>query len=267
MSEYLDEEEQLARAKSWWDENANSVIGGVVLVVGGIVGWNWFGDYSVTQKHDATRAYTAYVEAPDEAKEIQLETLSEDFGGSAVHLFALFDQASIALNDGDPEKAKSLLETAVEVGSDTIVVDLARIRLAKLQRELDLADEALATLDGVRNEGYRSLVLEAKGDIHASRGEIELAHQSYQAAVESLLPGDNRPFLDMKLDNTAPFAGEYVAMTDNLSEALRAAEETLQAAEEAAEDAAAEEIDEQTVDQMQEAVETAQDSETLETSE
>ena len=43
MSEYLDEEEQLARAKSWWDENANSVIVGVVLVVGGIVGWNWFG--------------------------------------------------------------------------------------------------------------------------------------------------------------------------------------------------------------------------------
>ena len=119
MSEYLDEEEQLARAKSWWDENANSVIGGVVLVVGGIVGWNWFGDYSVTQKHDATRAYTAYVEAPDEAKEIQLETLSEDFGGSAVHLFALFDQASIAMNDGDPEKAKSLLETAVEVGSES----------------------------------------------------------------------------------------------------------------------------------------------------
>ena len=125
MSEYLDEEEQLARAKSWWDENANSVIVGVVLVVGGIVGWNWFGDYSVTQKHDATRAYTAYVDAPDEAKEVQLEKLSEGFGGSAVHLFALFDQAANAMREGDPENAKRLLETAIDVGNDPIVVDLA----------------------------------------------------------------------------------------------------------------------------------------------
>lgn len=236
MSEYLDEEEQLARAKSWWDENANTVIVGVILVVGGIVGWNWFGDYSEAQKHDATRAYTAYVEASAEGKEAELQALAENFNGSAVHLFALFDQAVLAMNDADPDRAKGLLEEAVAVGNDAIVVDLARIRLAKLQRELDLADEALATLDGVRNEGYRSLVLEAKGDIHASRGEIDLAHKSYQAAVDSLLPGDNRPFLAMKLDNTAPFDGEYVAMTDSLSEALKAAEETLRAAEDGAEE-------------------------------
>ena len=35
----------------------------------------------------------------------------------------------------------------------------------------------------------------------------------------------------MKLENTAPFGDEFVTMTDTLTEALRAAEDTLETAE------------------------------------
>ena len=33
MSEYLDEEEQIARLKSWWSENGTSIIVSVVIAV------------------------------------------------------------------------------------------------------------------------------------------------------------------------------------------------------------------------------------------
>ncbi|NKB97451.1 MAG: tetratricopeptide repeat protein [Pseudomonadales bacterium] len=243
MSEYLEEEEQLVRLKSWWDENGTALVVGVVALVGGIIGWSWFGSYSETQRHDSTRAYEAYETAIAGEKVGHLETLRQEFGGSAVHLFALFDQAKTAVAEGDTATAQTLLDEAISAGDDQIVVDLARIRLAKLQRELGLSDEALQTLDVVRNEGYRALVLEAKGDIHASRGEIELAHQSYQVAVESLLQGETRPFLNMKLENTAPFGDEYVAMTDTLTEALKAAEDTLEAAAQDAESQLVEETE------------------------
>lgn len=231
MSEYLEEEEQLAQLKRWWDENGTALTVGVVALVGGIIGWNWFGNYSETQRHEATRVYEAYETAEDTEKVQHLTTLRQEFSGSAVHLFALFDQAKTAISQGDAERAQTLLAEAIADGDDDIVVDLARIRLAKLQRELGLVDEALATLDSVRNEGYRTLVLEAKGDVHASRGEIEQAHLSYQAAIESLRTDETRPFLSMKLENTLPFGDEFIAMTDTLTEALKAAEDTLKAAE------------------------------------
>lgn len=240
MSEYLEEEEQLARLKTWWDENGTSLIIGVIVLVGGIFGWNWFGDYSDTQRHDATRLYQAYEEAEGEDKARLFTQLGDEFPGAALHVFALFDEAKTALDQGNAEVAKERLEQAVSGADDEIMADLARIRLAKLQRELDLASEALATLDEVRSEGYRALVLETKGDIHASRGEVELAHQSYQAAQLSLRAGDQRPFLDMKVENTAPFNDEYVPMTDALTEALKAAADTL---EQAASDAEAQAAD------------------------
>ncbi len=231
MSEYLEEEEQLVRLKRWWDENGTALVIGVVALVGSIIGWNWFANYSETERHESTRAYEAYEAATAEEKVDQLAILRQEFSGNAVHLFALLDQAKNAVAEGDAAKAQALLAEAINEGDDQIVVDLARIRLAKLERELGLADEALLTLDAVRNEGYRGLVLEAKGDIHSSRGEIELAHQSYKVAVESLRDGETRPFLNMKLENTAPFGDEFVTMTDTLTEALRAAEDTLETAE------------------------------------
>ncbi len=230
MSEYLDEEEQLARLKTWWDENGTSLIIGIIVLVGGIFGWNWFGDYSDAQRHEATGLYQAFEQAEGEEKADLLTRLGDEFPGAAVHVFALFEEAKTALDQGNVEVAKDLLEMAATEADDVIVADLARIRLAKLQRELDLAADALATLDQVRSDGYRPLVLEIKGDIHLSRGEIELAHQSYQAAQASLRAGDQRPFLDMKAENTAPFNDAYVPMTDALTEALKAAADTLEQA-------------------------------------
>ena len=37
MSDYLTDEEQMARLKSWWDENGRSLVIGLVLVIGATV--------------------------------------------------------------------------------------------------------------------------------------------------------------------------------------------------------------------------------------
>ena len=63
MSEYLDEEEQIARLKSWWDENGTSVLVGIGIAVAGIVGWNWYGSHTEDQMHAGARAYAAYEQA------------------------------------------------------------------------------------------------------------------------------------------------------------------------------------------------------------
>ena len=228
MSEYLDEEEQIARMRSWWDENGTSVIVGIVLAVVGVVGWNWYGAHRDSQIESAAKHYADFLAATGEARDAARAALAAEHDGSAYHVFAEFHQVQELIAAGDAAAAKSILESIVNTADDALLVDLARIRLAKVHQELGASSLALEVLAEVRNAGYKPLALEVQGDIHMAMNDLEAAHQSYTAAKESLLPGDDRPLLEMKLSNAAPFNGEYVALSDPLTDALREAQESLE---------------------------------------
>lgn len=234
MSEYLDEEEQIARIKSWWDENGTTLIVSVVVAVAAIVGWRWYGGYTEEQMFSAADAYAAYQAAGAAEQDAQAQAIGDSFPGSAYHAFVLFDRAKAALAEGDLAAAEAELATVVDVARDPLMVDLAKVRLAKVQQGLGRSAAALATLESLSNEGYRAWGLEAKGDIHVARGELELAHAAYQAAMEGLAEGDQRPILDMKLKNVAPFEGQYVEFAGTLETALQQAQDTLDSAAETA---------------------------------
>ncbi|MEM7077903.1 MAG: tetratricopeptide repeat protein [Pseudomonadota bacterium] len=246
MSEYLSEEEQVARMKSWWDEYGNAVLAAVVIAVVGIVGWRWYDGSQQQQAFDGATAYQAYIEAEADAKAAAAETVKAQYPGSAYHMFVLLDEAAAATTDGDLVAAAGALQTVVDASGAPLLTDLARIRLAKVLRQQDQAGAALQLLALVTSPGYTGWALEAKGDIHAAQDEVALAHQAYQAALEQLAEGEQRPLLEMKLKNTAPFDDQYVQLANPLDTALEAATATLEAAEEAAAEeieAAAEEIE------------------------
>jgi len=227
VSEYLSEEEQIARMKSWWDENGMGLIISVVVAVAAIVGWRWYDGYTEEQSFEASRAYAAFQQADSAERAQAALVLAQEHAGSAYHVFALFGQAQDALGERDLQAAEGYLAQVIQVGDDALLQDLAKVRLAKVQQSLDRSSEALQTLASISNEGYRAWGLETKGDIHVARGELELAHAAYQAALETLDEGDQRPILEMKLNNVAPFDGEYVQFADTLESALKEAQETL----------------------------------------
>lgn len=231
MSEYLSEEEQVARMKSWWDENGTTLVVSVVVAVAAVIGWNWYGSHQADQTQAASSTYVTYVQADEAGRSAAVNELAEQFPGSAYHVLALFGEAQRAADAGDLEAAESNLSTVLERADDQLLVDLAKVRLAKVQQAQDRSTEALATLASISSEGYRAWGLEAKGDIHVSRGELQLAYEAYSAAIDSLGEGASRPLLEMKVHNVAPADGEYVQFSDTLAEALEAAQETLQASE------------------------------------
>ena len=63
--------------------------------------------------------------------------------------------------------------------------------------------------------------------MHVDLGEIELAHQSYEAALKELGEEVERPLLKLKLDNSAPFNGKFILPETSLSQAVKEAEELL----------------------------------------
>ena len=57
MAEHETEEEQVRALKEWWKENGRSVIAGVVIGVGTLIGWKGWGVYQEQQAMEASDLY------------------------------------------------------------------------------------------------------------------------------------------------------------------------------------------------------------------
>lgn len=206
MSDYLTEEEQLARLKSWWDDNGTSTVVGLVLVIVGVVGWRWWGGYHDEQVARASDLYQEFLAAEGTARDMAASTLAAEAGDTAYHALALMHLAQDAAANGDYQAADEHLQAAILAAPGQEIADLARLRLARVQQQGDRSDAALQTLGSIRGEGFRSHVAELKGDIHLARGERLLAHESYTAALTDADDQNSRPVLKMKAADTADAA-------------------------------------------------------------
>ncbi len=211
MADHLEDEEIVERIRSWWRENGVSLVGSVLLVVGGWLGWNWY-DSSVEQKaEESFDQFSRYVELrqageaeSDEALEI-LAVLDEAHQGSAGQLLSLLYRSGDAVEADEMQVAAGHLEQAVESASDEQMRELARMRLARVYLEQDRIDEAQALLNSHGGVGFLSMRRELQGDIHTRLGDTQAARASYQAAIEAEEASGEAglwPFLSMKLYGT-----------------------------------------------------------------
>ena len=56
MSDYLSDEERSEQLKKWWDENWKSLVGGVLLAIVAVVGWNQYQSYTFERSESAATA-------------------------------------------------------------------------------------------------------------------------------------------------------------------------------------------------------------------
>lgn len=203
MSDYLTDEEQVAKLKTWWDENGVSVIVTLVLVVAGVVGWRWYGNYQESRVARVSDLYEEFLASEGEARDAAAASIAGEAPDSAYQALVMLRRSHEAVDSGDYAAAESFLQGAVESAPEPVLADVARIRLARVQQQLERSDDALETLAGVLGEGYRSQVAEMKGDIHLARGERAQAHEAYTAALAAVVSGQTRPLLEMKAADTA----------------------------------------------------------------
>ncbi len=203
MSDYLTDEEQVARLRAWWESNGTALIVGVVLVVLGVVGWRWYQSSVEERVTRGSDLYIQWLEAGKDARQRLAELIAQEAGSTAYHSFVLLQGARDAVEAGDLPLAQSQLDKAIEAAPAQELADLARLRLARVLFDLDRADDALETLRQIRGDGYRSLAAELKGDIHLSRGERAEAHEAYASALAQVQEGNQRPLLEVKVADTA----------------------------------------------------------------
>lgn len=205
VDEYLSDEQQAEKVRSWLRENGPSMVGTVVVVLAGFFGFNQYRAYQDTQHEEASEVYESLVQAVGQGRNDEAQTLltrlAGDYGSSPY-----VDQARLALarlqldrNDFDAA-ADYLAEVAASDAEE--MQRIASLRLARVRAHQQRFDEALAALGTVDpNSAFAARFAEVRGDIYAAMNQPEDARSEYELAMNSGQPGIiDRAFVQAKMD-------------------------------------------------------------------
>jgi predicted negative regulator of RcsB-dependent stress response len=192
MSAYdLEEQERIAALKDWWEKWGKLVIAALVAFVVGVAGTAAWRSYQAKQ---AKEAETLFAEFQTVAKDA---TIAKDWKKVTAAATALSDKypatfyasdaqliaAKASFEGGDLPQARTHLEWVVNKGRDAHR-NVARVRLAAVFLDEKKYDDALKTLDAVKEEAFVSMAADLKGDIFAAQGKRDEARSAYEMAVD-----------------------------------------------------------------------------------
>lgn len=187
----LEEQERIDALKDWWEKWGIWVYAGVAAFLIGMAGVYGWRHYESRQSADAEALFkTLEKAAQDAGASKDTKKLSEaaaalankyprTFYATDARLLA----AKIAFDANDLAGARVHLQWVADNGRDTFK-PLAHIRLAAVLLDEKKHDEALKSLDRVKDENYASLVADLRGDILGAQGKKEDARAAYQLAVD-----------------------------------------------------------------------------------
>ena len=200
------DDEDVAKLKAWWNEYGRTVVIGVVLGLGGIVGWNGWQSHQERSAEEASEMYAQVVEAAAQDRHADVRTMAAllltEFPRSGYATLAAFVASASAVAQGDLAEARSRLSWLAENASREGYRSLARIRLARVLLDEEDTDAALDTLGEVPPGAFDAVTGELRGDILATRGATDEARSAWRQVLdgEAALPS-SRARVRMKLDD------------------------------------------------------------------
>lgn len=210
------EEEQVEAIKEWWQQNGTTVLVTIVGVLALIWGYNWWNSNQAASAQAASYAYEEMLQgmaieeqapsAENRAKlQSQAELMIDEHGKTGYGQLAHLALAQVAVAEQDYASAAEQLETLLADKPRREVADIARLRLARLQLELEEPEKALKTLESKLPKAWTARVLELRGDAFLLQENQAQALRSYDEALAQASPEDAiRERIQMKRDDLAP---------------------------------------------------------------
>ncbi|MDG6347947.1 tetratricopeptide repeat protein [Luteimonas sp. 8-5] len=206
IDDLLDEHEQGERVRSWLRANGAGILGGIVLGLALIWGWQWWQQQRSGKQMQAGADFLAATSAleqgaTDKAK-AHLEALPE---GAYATLGAL-SLARSQVEAGQRDEAIATLR-AIKA-DDPALAEVAVQRLARLLIDTGKPKEALAALAGLNEDAG---TLQVRGDAYAALEQDEQAREAYTRALALIEVGSpQRNMVELKLSDV----GGDVAATE-----------------------------------------------------
>ena len=202
----LEEQEQLAALKAWWQENGNLVLFACSLVLVALVAWQGWSYY---QRNEVVQASSLYDAGQKAARAGELKpvreaagTVIERYPRTAYAAMAAMVSAKAHFQGGDLKTARAQLAWVAENAQDEGLQDIARLRLASVMLDEKAYDDALKTLDAKHGAAFDVLFLAARGDVLVAQDKKEDARAAYGAALDKANARDAglRASIQLRLD-------------------------------------------------------------------
>ncbi len=189
MAYDLEEQEQIASFKAFWNQYGNLISWVLIVALAGYAGYNFWNSHKRDQAAQASGLYDELVnslQANDNAKVQRIAgDVESKFGGTAYGQMSALGAAKAAFDANDLKTAKAQLQWAIDHGNDEYQ-SIAKLRMAAVlldEKAYDAATRLLAT-DFVPQ--YAGEVADRKGDVLAAQDKLPEARAAYLAALAAM---------------------------------------------------------------------------------
>jgi predicted negative regulator of RcsB-dependent stress response len=205
MAYDLEEQEQLATIKAWWNTYGNLVTWLLIIVLAGFSGWsiwNSMQQKSVTQAGQLFDELQKAATAKDSAKTQRAAAdMEEKFGKTVYAQMGALTAAKLAFDTDDLKSAKAQLQWVIDNGVDGEYKAIAKIRLAGVLMDEKAYDDGLKILSGEFPAQFESMVSDRKGDILVAQNKLADARVAYRHALDKVdQKNPSRQLIQVKLD-------------------------------------------------------------------
>ncbi|MGO4549848.1 YfgM family protein [Lysobacter sp. 2RAF19] len=179
----LDEHEQSERVRGWLRQNGGGLIGGIVLGLAVIGGWNWWQNQQAGQRAQMGAQYSEVVDAigANDLKKAAAENVALSKSDTEYAALAAMQLARAQVEKGDRDAAIATLKGVQ--AKDPAIMGVVRSRLARLYLDGGKPQDALALI-GDKPES--AAAIEARGDALFALGRTEDARAAYTQALSKL---------------------------------------------------------------------------------
>ena len=201
---HLSDEEKAEELKRWWSENGKSIIGGIVVGLGLVFGWQGWNEYQRSQSEMATAEYDRFqlslMQSDLDAAQVQASKITADYSATAYDYFVALDLAKALVAKKDYQSARKQLELAIAAADDEGLKLVAEARMARLLVAMNETDTARGLVSNAQGTPFAGEFAHIDGDIAIAAGDTAAAGVAYQQALET--GAGNKQLLEMKLNET-----------------------------------------------------------------
>lgn len=200
----LEEQEQLAELKHFWNQWGNLITWFLIAVFGSFAafnGWQWYQRHQAGQASGLYDAVDRAAAAGDTAQVQQaLKDIEDRFGGTTYAAQAGLLGAKVLAEKGQTDVARAQLQWVAKEASDDGLKAVARLRLAGMLVEGKAYDDALKQLEGSMPREFEALAADRRGDVYNLQGKRDQARAEYTKAWQGMNPqSEYRSLVEVKL--------------------------------------------------------------------
>jgi len=201
----LQEQEQLATFKAWWEKYGNLILTAatiVLLAIAAFNGWRWYERREGQQAAEKYDELILALEAKDTTKVKELAGgILQTYNRTVYASLAALQAAKVYHEGGDNNGAKAQLRWVIDKSGRPELAATARVRLAGVLLDEKAYDEALKVLADDVPASHAVQFADRRGDVLLALNKVDEARAAYKEALDKAAADHPlRAYIQLKLD-------------------------------------------------------------------